>query len=149
MPEPEDFRVGETLSARKLQLLVLEVRRLRKWHDSSTVQIFQGADGFTAEAVDGQPTFQWFYTTSALGTATASATGTALGSATMTDGTGTARPCKETGTGTTETRVPDQDAADVTIYQPVVTGTNVASGSFVRCAWINGRWEFDMTIRCP
>ncbi len=105
-------------------------------------------DGFKAN-LTSDPGPRWFYTTSAVTSASASATGTSAGSATMTDGTGTAYPCKETGTGTTETRVPDTDMIAVTIYNPVVYSTQIATGSFVRCVWCNSRWEVEQVIRCP
>lgn len=92
---------------------------------------------------------RWFYTTSAITTATASATGTAVGAATMTDGSGTARPCIETGTGASIARTPDANSQDVTIYNPAVYTTQIAVGSFVRCVWANSRWEVEFVIRCP
>jgi len=145
VPNPEDFREGETLSAGKLNLLVKGLRRALKWDSTPTVRISEGADGFRADA-EIPEAFAVFWTTSAI--SSASVSGTTASTATRTLGSGTARRCILNSSGHD---IPDVNAADETIYNPVVmtSPSSINAAMFCECGLIGGKWRVLTVHKCP
>jgi hypothetical protein len=87
---------------------------------------------------------RWFYTTSAMTTATVS--GTDINSARMTPGGAQARVCFWAG----GSYAPDtsKNAADQPITNCTVLAASIPAGCFYKCTIVNGLWEADLSTQC-